>query len=149
MSSPESLARAPRGPLTPSAACGAQANRVTAAPRVLPVDADASDARILAELLSPEACVIHVSCVSDALRLVEHEQFALIVLDPNLPDGDGQTLMGRAAATPVLLYANHVPDWRTNASVVLLKHLTSHRKLWVTISTMLGIDANMFLRSAL
>ena len=147
MSRSNQLMSVPRQPLTLGDAVAAPACRGAAAPRVLLVDADVDSSRALVALLSPEACVIHVASVFAALLLVEQEQFALIVLDPELPDGDGQALMLRAAATPVLLYAARLPQWRTNATI-LLKRLTSHRQLWVTVSALLGIDANMFARAA-
>ncbi len=109
------------------------------APRVLHIDADGAAASALASLLTPEACVIHVSTLAEARHLLQTELFSLVVLDPTLPDGDGATLLPALAATPLLVYAERQPHWPAQQGVYLAKPWTTPRVLFSTISKMLGI----------
>ena len=126
-----------------NAITGASFSLYSAAPRVLHVDGDNDSALVLATLLVPETHVTHVPTLAEAVQAIEQQQFALIVLDPDLPDGDGamliDTLRRASAGTPVLLYSARQPEQRNLASAFLPKPWTSPRQLWRTISELLGI----------
>lgn len=113
-------------------------------PRVLHVDGDSDAALVLATLLVPETEVHHAATLADAVRAVEQASFALVVLDPDLPDGDGTELLQRLRqqqeSTPVLLYSARHPGLRMQAHAFLPKPWTSPRQLWRTVSHMLGIE---------
>lgn len=113
------------------------------APRVLHIDADGDAALVLATLLVPETRVTHVHTLAAAERAIQTEHFALVVLDPDLPDGDGASLIAclrqTHAHTPVLLYSARHPESREQANAFLPKPWTSPRQLWRTVSQMLGL----------
>jgi two-component system phosphate regulon response regulator OmpR len=113
-------------------------------PRVLHVDSDGDTALVLATLLVPETEVVHAATLAEAVEAVESGRFSLVVLDPDLPDGDGADLLLRLKRqqehTPVLLYSARHPGLRTQAHAFLPKPWTSPRQLWRTVSHLLGID---------
>ncbi|GAB2866655.1 hypothetical protein GCM10027277_39450 [Pseudoduganella ginsengisoli] len=133
---------------TPVIHCEAY-HEVTAAcrevPRVLHVDGDGDAALVLATLLVPETQVHHAASLAEAVRAINETEFSLVVLDPDLPDGDGVDLLHklarRTAAPPVLLYSARHPGLRTPAHAFLPKPWTSPRQLWRTVSHMLGLTA--------
>lgn len=114
-------------------------------PRVLHVDGDGDAALVLATLLVPETQVRHAASLAEAVRAIDEQEFALVVLDPDLPDGDGVDLLHnlarRAAPPPVLLYTARHPGLRTPAHAFLPKPWTSPRQLWRTVSHMLGLSS--------
>jgi two-component system phosphate regulon response regulator OmpR len=114
-----------------------------ALPRVLHVDADADAALLLATLLVPETEVVHVSTREAALRLIGQQHFNLIVLDPELADGDGavvfEALKQVSSPTQVLLFSAHDTVWRDQASAFLVKPWTTPLQLWNAVSRLLGI----------
>src|SRR5689334_5318841 len=80
------------GPAPPTIPCSAE-NRfmnmsfdLHPAPRVLHVDRDEDSAVVLATLLAPEIQVVHASSYSQAQNQLQHGEFALLVIDPDLPD---------------------------------------------------------------
>ena len=113
-------------------------------PRVLHVDADDETAVVLATLLVPETEVVHVPTLAAAQAQLEDGDFALLVLDPNLPDGDGHQLVRklrtRSQHTPVLLYSSSQPTLHHQAQAFLPKPWTSPRQLWHTVAHLLEID---------
>jgi two-component system phosphate regulon response regulator OmpR len=109
--------------------------------RVLHVDRDSAGAGVLACLLAPEAEVIHAATLADAIALLENNVFSLVVIDPALPDGDARVLLPLLAQTPLLVYAENQPEWRTPAAF-LPKPWTSPRDLWAAIATLLGIPSS-------
>ncbi|NRR32544.1 response regulator [Oxalobacteraceae bacterium] len=113
------------------------------APRVLHIDADGDAALVLATLLVPETQVTHVHTLAAAEKAIQNEHFALVVLDPDLPDGDGASLIAclreAQAHTPVLLYSARHPASREQANAFLPKPWTSPRQLWRTVSHLLGL----------
>lgn len=115
------------------------------APRVLHVDGDGDTALVLATLLVPETQVTHVHTLAAAQRAIAHERYALVVLDPDLPDGDGAALIAALkqadSATPVLLYSAREPADRAHASAFLAKPWTSPRQLWRTVAELLGMGS--------
>ena len=112
-------------------------------PRVLLIDQDTESAEALSALLMPEAHVIHAATLAEAQHLLRRDLFALVVVDPALPDGNAVTLLPLIVATPVLVYAEREPSWRQPATAFLPKPWTSPRRLWSTISSLLGVPANM------
>lgn len=145
MESPVSERHALRQELRAQIEAGMAAALLTArtAPRVLHVDGDGDAALILATLLVPETQVTHVHTLADALRAIAHERYALVVLDPDLPDGDGAALIAALKqanlATPVLLYSAREPIDGGLASAFLPKPWTSPRQLWRTVAQLLGL----------
>lgn len=111
------------------------------APRVLHVDRDGDSALTLAALLLPEARLTHVATLEAAMQAIARMRYTLVVLDPDLPDGDGVILLGALEAarapTPLLLYAEQDPHWRGQGGRFLHKPLTSPRQLWGMLSALL------------
>ena len=118
-----------------------------AAPRVLHVDSDHDAALVLAALLVPETQVTHVPTLSAAQELLRTEKFALVVLDPDLPDGDGVDLLAEVRVLQgearVLMYSARHPEQHNAGSAFLPKPWTSPRQLWRTVSDLLGIGPAM------
>jgi two-component system phosphate regulon response regulator OmpR len=117
-----------------------------AAPRVLHVDGDGDAALVLATLLVPETRVTHVATLAEARRAIAAGGYALVVLDPDLPDGDGASLLaalnGRPDAPPVLLYSARRPArGATGAAAFLPKPWTSPRELWRAVAGLLAETA--------
>lgn len=117
------------------------------APRVLHVDRDFDAALVLSTLLVPETRVTHVSTLAAAQDLLQHQRFALVVIDPDLPDGDGVSLLAllqqRHGDTRVLLYSERHPERHATGGAFLPKPWTSPRQLWRAVSDLLGIGAAM------
>lgn len=126
-------------PLAPQSQRASDASLRGGAPRVLLVDGDSDTALALTALLMPEAHVVHVATLSEARRLLGTELYALVVLDPSLPDGDGRALLPSLATTPLLVYAGSPPHWPGQQGVYLAKPWTPPRLLFSTISRLLGI----------
>jgi two-component system phosphate regulon response regulator OmpR len=117
------------------------------APRVLHIDSDHDAALVLAALLVPETQVTHVPTLEAAQHLLLTEKFALVVIDPDLPDGDGIDLLpqlrGPFSETRVLMYSARHPEQHNAGSAFLPKPWTSPRQLWRTVSELLGIGSAM------
>ena len=111
--------------------------------RVLHIDSDNGTASVLAALLSPEAQVRHACSMAEAREVLRKDMFSLVVLDPQLTDGDGQLLLADIGQTPLLVHANARPHWCTTKDQFLPKPWTSHRQLWLTISGLLGFGSNL------
>lgn len=115
-------------------------------PRVLHVDSDHDAALVLATLLVPETQVTHAGTMAAAVRAAQNGRYALVVLDPDLPDGDGAALLATLCqlqqGTPVLLYSARRPDRYDQAIAFLPKPWTSPRQLWLTVSQLLGISSS-------
>ena len=117
------------------------------APRVLHVDSDHDAALVLAALLVPETQVTHVPTLSAAQTLLRNERFALVVIDPDLPDGDGVDLLADLRSgqhkARVLMYSARHPEEHHAGCAFLPKPWTSPRQLWRTVSDLLGIGPMM------
>ena len=113
-----------------------------AAPRVLHIDSDSDSALILAALLVPETLVTHASTIAAAQKMLNTEQYALVVMDPDLPDGDGSALLPYLrevqANARVLLYSARSPE-QLGTGAFLPKPWTSPRQLWRTVSGLLDL----------
>jgi len=117
-------------------------------PRVLHVNGDSYTALVLATLLVPETHVTHVPTLAAAAKAIQGgAQFELLVLDPDLPDGDGAELIEAVrksgAGTRVLVYSARLPERHDQASAFLPKPWTTPRQLWRTVSQLLGIGSLM------
>lgn len=123
-------------------AAGNRAPAARVARRVLHIDGDGGAALLLATLLMPEARVTHAPTLAAATRAIRRKRYQLVVLDPDLPDGDGAALLDAlqhvAAPPPVLLYAARDGAWRGAAQATLLKPATSARQLWSALERLLG-----------
>jgi two-component system phosphate regulon response regulator OmpR len=117
------------------------------APRVLHVDSDPDTALVLSALLVPETRVTHVATLAAAQELLQTEQFALVVIDPDLQDGDADLLLHNLHHLQhdarVLLYSARHPDRYMVGCSFLPKPWTSPRQLWRTVSDMLNIGNAM------
>lgn len=117
------------------------------APRVLHVDSDPDTALVLSALLVPETRVTHAATLAAAQVLLQTEQFALVVIDPDLEDGDAGLLLDNLHHLQhdarVLLYSARHPDMHIAGSAFLPKPWTSPRQLWRTVSDLLGIGPAM------
>ena len=113
-------------------------------PRVLHVDRDETAALILSTLIVPETQVFHASTMGDAAVTLAEQDFDLIVLDPDLQDGDGyaliRSLRARDDHTPVLLYSARHPDLHHEAHAFLPKPWTSPRQLWQAVCFLLELE---------
>jgi CheY-like chemotaxis protein len=82
---------------------------------------------------------------------LRHGEFALVVIDPDLPDGDGHALIRSMRQTgqntPVLLYSASQPMLHHQAHAFLPKPWTSPRQLWRTVSHMLGLESMLVVGS--
>lgn len=114
------------------------------APHVLHVDADDTTALILATLLVPEIRVSRAATMDSAAARLENEQFDLVIVDADLPDGDGQVLVdavrARGCHIPVLLYSARQPSLHHQAHAYLPKPWTSPRQLWQAVCRLLQLD---------
>lgn len=119
--------------------------------RVLHVDPDEDSAVVLATLLAPEIHVVHAATFAQAEDHLQQGEFALLVVDPDLPDGDGHSLIRGLRQhdqyTPVLLYSASQPMLHHQAHAFLPKPWTSPRQLWRTVSHMLGMEAMLAVRT--
>jgi len=117
---------------------------ISPAPHVLHVDGDDSTALILATLLVPEIRVSRACSMEQAATRLENERFDLIIVDADLPDGDGQALVdgvrARGSHTPVLLYSARQPSLHHQAHAYLPKPWTSPRQLWQAVCRLLELD---------
>lgn len=110
-----------------------------AGPQVLHIDKDERSALALALLLAPEARVTHVPTLAAARQHLRQQVFSLVVLDPDLPDGDSAELLPLLATTPVLVHSDGQPPWPGLTVQFLSKASTSPRKLWTAIAYLLGV----------
>ena len=99
---------------------------------------------VLRASLQGKAALITAPTLAEAERLLQHESFALIVLDIKLPDGSGMDLLDRVealTATPppiVILAADPPPsEAQKRAAAVMVKTRIAETKVVETILTVL------------
>jgi hypothetical protein len=109
-------------------------------PRVLHIDSSARSAEVLDTLLVPAARVTHVQTLAAARALLRRECYSLVVLDPDLDDGDAVELLPLLLGTPLLVYSALYPVWGEQVTAFLPKHVTPINQLWGVMARMLGID---------
>lgn len=139
---------------------------VAEVPRVLLIDADADAVLVLTALLVPENQVCVASSRAAALAQLQQNAFALVVLDPAVPDAgadasvdfatDADTAAAPAAPldllalvrqyhgeAPLLLYSARAPHTIAGARGLsyLAKPWSTPRQLWNAISELLGSGA--------
>ena len=114
-------------------------------PRVLHVEDDADIAAIVSEVLAPTAEVTRATTVMSAWELLKAEDFDLLILDINLPDGSGLELLPalrRSTGQPVpsIVFSAHEISPRTARTVTaaLLKSKTSSEQLVARVRALLG-----------
>ncbi len=112
-----------------------------AGPRVLHIDRSDRSAEVLDTLLVPVARVTHVQSVAAARQLLRRECFSMVILDPDLDDGDGAELLPLLLGTPLLVYSTVYPVWGEQVTAFLPKPITPINQLWGVMTRMLGIDA--------
>ncbi|MDQ1078505.1 ATP-binding protein [Pseudoroseomonas cervicalis] len=69
-------------------------------PRALHVDDDRDLCHVVASLLAPQVVLRSAHGMEEAQRLLAEEHFDILIIDVNLPDGNGLALSGRAGAGP-------------------------------------------------
>jgi CheY-like chemotaxis protein len=112
--------------------------------RVLHIDSDEDAALVLATLLVPAAHVTRAHSIGEAASYIAQEAFSLVVLDPDLPDGDGLQLLESLAVimpeTPVLLYTARQVAHGATVHAYLPKPWTSPRQLFRSMSELLTLS---------
>jgi two-component system phosphate regulon response regulator OmpR len=109
--------------------------------RVLHIDRSARSGQVMDTLLVPSAHVTHVHSVADARTLLRRDCYALVVMDPDLDDGDASELLPLLMGTPLLVYSALYPVWGDQVTAFLPKRVTPINQLWGVMARMLGIDA--------
>lgn len=104
-------------------------------PRVLHVEDDADNRRVVRELVRPLGECVGVSTLEDARKRLETESFAAVILDLSLPDGPGEALLAegarRASMPPVIVFSSREPEGPQPRSLVatLIKSRVSDAEL--------------------
>lgn len=111
-------------------------------PRVLHIDRSARSAQVLDTLLVPAAHVTHVHTLADAKALLRRDCFSLVVMDPDLGDGDCAELLPLMLGTPLLVYSALYPVWGEHVTAFLPKRVTPISQLWGVMARMLNIDVH-------
>jgi CheY-like chemotaxis protein len=113
--------------------------------RVLHIDCDEDAALVLATLLVPDVHVTHAQSMGEAAALIAQESFSLVVLDPDLPDGDGLELLESLSVilpeAPVLLYSQRQVRHGGMAHAFLPKPWTSPRQLYRSLTELLMLSS--------
>jgi len=113
--------------------------------RVLHIDCDEDAALVLATLLVPDVHVTQAQSMGEAAALIAQESFSLVVLDPDLPDGDGLQLLESLSMilpeTPVLLYSQRQVRHGGLAHAFLPKPWTSPRQLYRSMTELLMLSS--------
>lgn len=111
--------------------------------RILHIDSDDDAALVLATLLVPAAHVTRAHSIGEAASYIAQESFSLVVLDPDLPDGDGLQLLESLSVilpeTPVLLYTARQVKHDALVHAFLPKPWTSPRQLFRSVTELLTL----------
>ena len=79
--------------------------------KILVVDDEAAIVETLKEVLEYESYAVQTStCASDALKLLENEDFDVVISDIKMPDVDGLELLGKIREirdVPVIMVTGH------------------------------------------
>ena len=115
-----------------------------AAPSVLYIEDDPDLAQVVSILLAPMLAVTHAGNLAEALAALAARRFGLIILDLNLPDGNGADLLANLpeinADTPLMIFSGEEPGraMRDRVALALIKSRTSNEQLLTTIHNLIG-----------
>ena len=100
-------------------------------PRVLHVEADADNRRVVADVLRDVADVVSASSPQEAESALRSGPFPLVIAEPVLPDGGLLPLAPLLAAAPVVLFSvrEAEPELAHQLSAVLVKSRASNDEL--------------------
>lgn len=76
-----------------------------AKPMVLHVEDDTSNHRIVSALLAEETELDHATSLKEARQFLSTKRYDLVLIDMGLPDGQGDSLIGELAGTPVVIFS--------------------------------------------
>jgi DNA-binding response OmpR family regulator len=122
----------------------AMVRRDEGVPSVLHVEDDTDLVKVMAALLEPAFALRHAPTLEEARQLLALEQFALILLDLQLPDGHGSELFRsmppRNATTPIVVFSVEEANQPTIESVhaALVKSRTSNEQLLSILHRLIG-----------
>ena len=125
---------------------GAMLRRDDGVPNVLHVEDDVDLAKVMAAMLEPAFSLRHAPTLAEARQLLALEQFALILLDLQLPDGHGSELFHslpeRNATTPIVVFSVEEANQPTIESVhaALVKSRTSNEQLLSILHRLIGVQ---------
>jgi len=108
---------------------------------VLYVEDDADLASVVKALLGPAWEVVHAVDLAAARSRLEQRRFNVILLDLQLPDGNGSELLRALpalnAATPVIIFSGEEGSQHVSETVqrALVKARTSNQQLLDTLHT--------------
>lgn len=112
-------------------------------PRVLHIEDDPDLRKIVYAMLSEQYNVLQADSLQAAKQCLQNERFALILLDLELPDGNGAELLASLpspnCATPVVIFSAQEPSYEIANSVkaALVKSHTSNEQLLATLRTII------------
>ena len=105
-------------------------------PHILHVEDDADIVQVIKVLLKDMADLSNVPSVRDARKLLEEQDFDLVILDLGLADGSGIELLDEIKdGCPIIIFSAQQPDREITAQVTaaLTKTTTSNDQLLATI----------------
>ncbi|HEX5753427.1 MAG TPA: ATP-binding protein [Archangium sp.] len=110
-----------------------------ARPRVLHVEADEDNRRVVANVLRDVADVVPASGPLEAESALRSGPFPLVIAEPVLPEGGVLPLAPLLAAAPVVLFSvrEAEPELARQVSAVLVKSRTSNEELRSTVLRLL------------
>ncbi|MBT4768991.1 MAG: PAS domain S-box protein [Rhodospirillaceae bacterium] len=119
-------------------------NRYGDQPRILHVEDDPDIVRIVATIIGDIAEIIPVGTIRDAKEIIENESFDLVILDLNLPDGTGESLLpllSKPGRPPVPVMVFSVREMNReladNVTATLVKSRTDNDTLIGTIRSLI------------
>ncbi|KFA91359.1 ATP-binding protein [Archangium violaceum] len=127
-------------PLELATRCEPQASR----PRVLHVEADEDNRRVVANVLRDVADVVPASGLAEAEAALRSGPFPLVIAEPVLPEGGPLPLAPLLAAAPVVLFSvrEAEPELARQVSAVLVKSRTSNEELRSAVLRLLRSTAH-------
>jgi CheY-like chemotaxis protein len=115
-------------------------------PRILHVEDDIDFTQITQALIDDIADYTEVHTLAEARVLLAQQQFDIVLLDLNLPDGSGLTLLDiiEQQHAQIIVFSGQEPDFIDNShvSAVLTKAKTSDEQLLSTIKKIIDHTYN-------
>jgi DNA-binding response OmpR family regulator len=113
-------------------------------PHILHVEDDLDVVRVVEQILHDDADISPATNIEQALQLLQQNNFDLVLLDMQMPDGSGVELLGylheQAPRMPVVIFS--ATEWKQETarhiSAALVKSRTSNEELLATIKSLLG-----------